>query len=82
MSTSTRSQIAATVFVFFGVACFFVFDMPFIASVVFAALCVMWSAWVFISIFRGTDEPLAAGVRYALAAGEAGSAFPSPSHLS
>lgn len=68
MPTSTRSQIVASVFIFFGVGYFLVFDPPFIANVVFAAVCVMWAAWVFISILRGTDEPLAAGIRYALAA--------------
>ena len=30
-------------------------------------LCVTWSAWIFLSIFRGTDELKSAGVRYGLA---------------
>ncbi|MEM9633380.1 MAG: hypothetical protein AAGA50_18765 [Pseudomonadota bacterium] len=67
MPTSIPSQIAASIFIFLGVAYFLAFDAPFVANVIFVALCVMWSAWIFISIFRGTDEPKAAGVRYALA---------------
>jgi len=68
MPTSTRSQIVASIVIFLGVAYFWVFSPPFFVNVIFVVLCVMWSAWIFISIFRGTDELKSAGVRYALAA--------------
>lgn len=67
MPISTRSQIVASIVIFLGVAYLFAFDPPFIATVIFAVLCVMWSAWAFISIFRGTDELQSASIRYALA---------------
>lgn len=67
MPTSTKSQIVASVVIALGVAYFLFFDPPFFANVIFVVLCVMWSAWIFISILRGKDELLAAGVRYALA---------------
>ena len=68
MPTSTRSQIAASVAIFLGVAIIWVFDPPFFVLAIFAALCIMWSALNFISIFRGTDELKSASVRYGLAA--------------
>ena len=68
MPASTRSQIAASVFIVIGVAFIWVFSPPFFVTAIFAALCIMWSAWNFISIFRGTDELKSAGVRYGLAA--------------
>ena len=68
MPTSTKSQIVASVVIALGVACFLFFDPPFFANVIFMVLCVMWSAWIFISILRGKDELMAAGIRYALAA--------------
>ena len=67
MPTSTKSQIVASVVISLGVAYFLFFDPPFIANVIFAVLCVMWSAWIFISVLRGKDELMAASVRYALA---------------
>lgn len=67
MPTSTRSQIVASIVIFLGVAYLFAFDAPFIATVIFAVLCVVWSAWAFISIFRGSDELQSASIRYALA---------------
>lgn len=68
MPTSTRSQIVASIVILLGVAYFWVFSPPFFVNVIFVVLCVMWSAWIFISIFRGTDELKSAGIRYALAA--------------
>ena len=68
MPTSTKSQIVASIVVALGVAWFLFFDPPFFANVIFMVLCVMWSAWIFISILRGKDELMAAGIRYALAA--------------
>ena len=68
MPTSTRSQIVASIAILLGVAYFWVFSPPFFVNVIFVVLCVMWSAWIFISIFRGTDELKSAGIRYALAA--------------
>lgn len=67
MPTSAKSQIAAFIAIFLGVAFIWVFDPPFFVTVVFMVLCLMWSAWVFISIFRGSDELKSAGIRYGLA---------------
>jgi len=67
MLMSTKSHIVASIVVFLGVAYIWVFAPPFFVTVIFAVLCVLWSAWIFISIFRGTDELQSAGVRYALA---------------
>ena len=67
MLTSTQSQIIASIFVFVGAAYIWVFAPPFFVTVVFTVLCLMWSAWIFISVFWGTDELKSAGVRYALA---------------
>ena len=68
MLASTRSQIAASVVIFLGVALIWVFDPPFFLIAIFAALCIMWSALIFISIFQGADELKSASVRYGLAA--------------
>ncbi|MCV0424900.1 MAG: hypothetical protein K5905_05490 [Roseibium sp.] len=67
MSISAKSQIVAFVIIFPGAVYFFVSTPPFIANVIFVTLCVMWSAWIFISIFRGPDELKSASIRYALA---------------
>ena len=67
MPTSTRSQIAMSIVAFLGAAYIWVFGVPFFATVIFTVLCLMWSAWTFISIFRGTDELKSASIRYALA---------------
>ena len=67
MPASARSQIVASIAIFLGVAFIWVFGPPFFVTVIFGVLCFMWSAWIFISIFRGTDELKSAGVRYGLA---------------
>lgn len=67
MSPSAQSQTLASVVIFLGVAFIWGFAPPFFVTAIFMVLCVMWSAWIFISIFRGTDELKAAGVRYGLA---------------
>ena len=67
MPTSTQSQIVASIVIFLGVAYIWVFEPPFFVTVIFMVLCVTWSAWIFISIFRGTDELKSAGIRYGLA---------------
>lgn len=67
MPLSVHFQALASVVIFFGVALIWVYSPPFFVTAIFMVLCVMWSAWVFISIFRGTDELKAAGVRYGLA---------------
>ncbi len=65
--TSTQSAIVASIIICLGLTYLFVFKPPFIAKAIFAALCVMWSAWIFISIFRGRDELQSASLTYALA---------------
>lgn len=67
MSTSTQSQIVASIVAFLGVAFIWVFGPPFFVTVILTVLCVMWSAWIFISIFRGTDELKSASISYGLA---------------
>ncbi len=67
MLASTQSQIVVSIVAFLGAAYIWVFGAPFFATIIFTALCLMWSAWIFISIFRGTDELKSAGIRYALA---------------
>ena len=67
MLTSTQSQIVVSIVAFLGAAYIWIFGAPFFATVIFTALCLMWSAWIFISIFRGTDELKSAGIRYAFA---------------
>lgn len=67
MPTSATSQITAFIAIFLGVAFIWVFNPPFFVTVIFMVLCVMWSAWVFISIFRGSDELKSASIRYGLA---------------
>ena len=67
MPTSAQSQIVASIVIFLGVAFIWVFDPPFFVTAIFMILCVTWSAWIFLSIFRGTDELKSAGVRYGLA---------------
>ena len=67
MPTSAQSQIVASIVMFLGVALIWVFDPPFFVTAIFMVLCVTWSAWIFLSIFRGTDELKSAGVRYGLA---------------
>lgn len=67
MPTSVRSQTLASIFVFLGVALIWVFDPPLFVTVIFMVLCVTWSAWIFLSIFRGSDELKSAGIRYGLA---------------
>ena len=67
MPMSTHSQIVASIVIFLGVVYIWVFDAPFFVTVIFGVLCVTWSAWIFISIFRGTDELKSASLRYALA---------------
>lgn len=52
---------------FFGAAYIWVFGAPFFATVIFTVLCLIWSAWILVSIFKGTDELKTAGIRYALA---------------
>ena len=68
MLASMQSQIVASVVIFLGVAYIWVFTPPFFVTVIFAVLCFTWSAWIFISVFRGTDELKSASIRYALAA--------------
>ena len=67
MFTSAQSQIIASVVAFVGAAYIWAFAPPFFVTVIFTVLCLMWSAWIFVSIFRGTDELKSAGIRYALA---------------
>ena len=67
MSLSTRSQIVVTVIAFLGAAYIWIFGAPFFATAAFTVLCFIWSGWIFISVFRGTDELKTAGIRYALA---------------
>ena len=67
MLTSAQSQTVAFIVIFLGVAFIWGFTPPFFVSVIFMALCIAWSASIFISIFRGTDELKSAGIRYALA---------------
>ena len=67
MPTSARSQMVASIVIFLGVAFIWVFSPPFFVTVIFAVVCFMWSAWIFISVFRGPDELKSAGVRYGLA---------------
>lgn len=67
MQLSKRTQIAALFIPLLGAAYLLIFDTPFIAQVIFVLLCVSWSAWCFISVFRGPDEVEVANVRYALA---------------
>lgn len=68
MTASTQSQIVASIVVFLGAAYIWTFGPPFFVTVIFTILCIMWSGWIFISVFRGADEPYSASVRYALAA--------------
>jgi hypothetical protein len=67
MLTTLKSPIVAYVAIALGVAYIWIFAPPFIITAIFACLCIMWSAWTFISVFRGTDELNSAGTRYALA---------------
>ena len=67
MSTSAQSQVIASIVAFVGAVYIWIFAPPFFVTVIFTVLCLMWSAWVFTSIFRGTDELKSAGIRYALA---------------
>ena len=67
MSTSAQSQVIASIVAFVGAVYIWMFAPPFFVTVIFTVLCLMWSAWVFTSIFRGTDELKSAGIRYALA---------------
>ena len=67
MFASTRSQILVTIIAFLSAAYIWVFGAPFLATAAFTVLCLVWSAWIFISVFRGTDELKTAGIRYALA---------------
>ena len=68
MSMSPLSQIIVFVTAFLGAAYIWVFSVPFVVAAIFTVLCLMWAAWVFISVFRGIDELQSAGVRHALAA--------------
>lgn len=68
MPLSARSQIAATFLLVLGLAYIWVSAPPFFVNLIFAILCVMWSAWILRSIFQGSDELKAASLRYALAA--------------
>ena len=61
------SQAFAFIILCLGVAFFFVSDVPNYANVIFAALCVGYSVWTFLTVFRDRDELKWAGVRYALA---------------
>ena len=67
MPASAQSQTLASIFIFLGVALIWVFGPPLFVTVIFMVLCVTWSASVFISIFRGSDEMKSAGIRYGLA---------------
>ncbi len=67
MPTSAQSQTVASIATLLGVAFIWIFSPPFFVTAIFMVLCVAWSAWIFISIFRGTDELKSAGVRYGLA---------------
>lgn len=67
MPTSAQSQTVASIVIFLGVAFIWVFGPPFFVTAIFMVLCVTWSAWIFLSIFRGTDELKSAGIRYGLA---------------
>ncbi|MEM9495924.1 MAG: hypothetical protein AAGA09_07960 [Pseudomonadota bacterium] len=68
MPTSTGSQVAASIIIFLGVAFVWAVDPPFVVTAIFMAACVGYSAWIFVSVFRGADELESAGVRYGLAA--------------
>lgn len=68
MSVSARSQYGMAIAVFLGAALLFVVEVPFIVTVLFTTLCMAWSGWVFLSIFRGGDELQSASLRYSLAA--------------
>lgn len=67
MLTSTRPQVAASIVIMLGVTYIWVFAPPFFVTIIFAALCILWSAWTIISVLRGTDELQSASTRYALA---------------
>ena len=67
MFTSIRSQILATIIALLGAAYIWAFGAPFFATAAFTVLCLVWSASIFFSVFRGTDELKTAGIRYALA---------------
>ena len=78
MPASTQSQIAASIVILLGVAFIWAVDPPLFVTVIFMVLCVAYSAWIFISVFQGTDELKSASVRYGLAAA---SAFGAPLSL-
>ena len=67
MPVSVQSQTVASIVVFFGAAFIWVFGPPFFVTVVFTVLCIMWSAWILISVLRGPDELKSASIRYGLA---------------
>ncbi len=67
MLTSAQSQIVISIAAFLGAAFIWTFGAPFFATVIFTMLCLMWAAWIFISILRGTDELKSAGIKDALA---------------
>lgn len=68
MPASRRSQIVANCIFALGVAYIWIFKPPIFVTVIFTALCITWSAWIFIANFRGTDELQAASLKHALAA--------------
>lgn len=67
MLRSAQSQIVVSIVGFVGAGYIWAVGVPFFATAIFTALCLLWSAWIIISIFRGTDELQSAGIRYALA---------------
>ncbi|WP_341368643.1 hypothetical protein [Yoonia sp. BS5-3] len=61
------TQILAFVAVVIGTAYCVLIGAPRAVRILFVLACIGWSAWHFISIFRGRDEVVAAGIKYALA---------------
>lgn len=66
--TSTESWITALLIVCLANVYVLLFKPPYMVNVIFVALCITWSAWIFVSIFKGSDELKSASLRYALAA--------------
>ncbi|MEP0235871.1 hypothetical protein [Roseibium sp.] len=67
MTLSRPTQISMFVLIVLGTSYFMIAETSFTAQVLFVLFCISYAALCFMSVLGGTDEVVAASIRYALA---------------
>lgn len=67
MPAAKHSQFISLLIILGAVAIMMTIDPPFFVRLTFVLVCIAYSAWCFVTVFRGPDEVQSAAARYALA---------------